>query len=76
MVIHLSPANDLSGSKAFTTEHSTHRGHREILKVSGLFSVISVLSSERSERVVKRIFGQVNNQIKQHGGKGATDHER
>jgi hypothetical protein len=35
-----------------------HRGHREILKLSGLFSVIfsviSVRSSERSERVVKR----------------------
>jgi hypothetical protein len=51
MVIHLSPVNDLTRSKAFTP------GHREILKVSRLFSVISVRSSERSERVVKRIFG-------------------
>jgi hypothetical protein len=47
MVIHLSPVNDLSRAKALTT------GHREILKV---FSVLSVSSSERSERVVKRIF--------------------
>jgi hypothetical protein len=54
LVMHQTPVDDLSRSKACTPGH---RGHRELLKISLLFSVISVLSSERSERVVKSILG-------------------
>jgi hypothetical protein len=66
LVIHLSPVNDRQINQ--DQRPSPQRNS----KVSGIFSVISVSSSERSERVVKRIFGfspatlldwsQVNNQ--------------